>query len=389
MRLAILGGSFNPVHIGHLYLADSVLANFDYDRVILVPAFQSPFKQGAEGANPQDRLDMLAASIPGDTRFTIDDCEINREGVSYTIDTIKDIISRYRPEGKPALIIGDDLTSTFHLWQNADEIAQLADIIVARRLEEKNEDAFPYPHRNLNNEIMNISSRLVREKIAKGDAWRYLLPAAVPYIIENRSLYGYSVMPGKSIDKKIIVFLENEARMILDLSRFIHSRNTAIIAWDLAFRYGQDSEKAYIAGITHDLCKNLNDAELIRLAGKDGSGFSILERNKPGLLHGRAAAVQLRQKYGITDKEILDAVRYHTTGIKNMGSLAKIIYIADKTEVSRSDLDEVLKSLSYDVDLDTLFKAVLDNTVAQLKARQMDISYGTRKLLAAMEKKKK
>ncbi|MDR2111224.1 MAG: adenylyltransferase/cytidyltransferase family protein, partial [Spirochaetaceae bacterium] len=81
MRFAILGGSFNPVHLGHLFLAETVLLSLAYDRIILVPAFRSPFKPGEEGASVRDRLDMLAASIPGDSRLTIDDGEIRREGV--------------------------------------------------------------------------------------------------------------------------------------------------------------------------------------------------------------------------------------------------------------------------------------------------------------------
>ena len=82
MRIAILGGSFNPIHIGHLFLADTVLTSLNYDRVIMVPAFKSPFKQDAEGAPPAARLMMTAASIAGDQRLNIDDCEIRRGGVS-------------------------------------------------------------------------------------------------------------------------------------------------------------------------------------------------------------------------------------------------------------------------------------------------------------------
>ena len=113
MRFAILGGSFNPVHMGHLFLADTALTALGYDRIILVPAYTSPFKPGAQGASPKDRLDMLIASIPADNRLTVDDCEIRREGVSFTIDTVKDVIERYRPQGKPGLILGDDLPGIF------------------------------------------------------------------------------------------------------------------------------------------------------------------------------------------------------------------------------------------------------------------------------------
>jgi len=93
------------------------------------------------------------------------------------------------------------------------------------------------------------------------------------------------------------------------------------------------------------------------------------------------------KKYGIEDKDILEAIRCHTTGKQDMGSLAKAVYIADKIEVSRTGIDPSLRNMSLYADLDALFKAVLDNTVAYLRSREVDLSYGTRRLLAAMQKR--
>ena len=408
MKIAILGGSFDPVHIGHLFLADTVLSDLGYDRVILVPAFQSPFKIGAERASPSSRLEMLAASIPGDPRLTIDDCEINREGISYTVDTLKDIIARYEPEGKPGLIIGDDLAASFTNWRGPEEIAGLADIIIARRLSvamtetAKTADAFPFPYKALDNEIMNVASHKVREEIGRGGAWHYLVPAGARYIIESTKLYGFSpygftgrpyndtegnpVMEEHSL-KETIVHVENEARSSLTFNKFMHSRNTALLTWDLCNRYGLDSQKGYLAGIAHDLCKLMRDDELIRLAHEDGFGISRLEQKKPGLLHGRAAAVLLAKKYDINDRDILEAIGYHTTGRWDMGPLAKVVYVADKIEISRNAVDPALRRMSRESDLETLFAAVLSDTVSYLKSQALDISYGTRRLLAAMQKR--
>ena len=398
MKFAILGGSFNPVHIGHLFLADTVLDSLGYDRVILIPTFESPFKIGAKTASPGDRMDMLAASIAGDPRLTIDNCEIRREGVSYTIDTLKHIIAQYTPDGKPGLILGDDLASTFHKWRCPADIAELADIIMARRSKDMTGDGFPFPYKPLNNEIMEVSSCKVREKIDNGEAWRYLVPSGARYIIEDRLLYGFSgrenAAPAESGNavqglKELIVRIENDVRAVLGFDRFMHSRNTAILSWDLCSRFGLDCQKGYLAGIAHDMCKPLSHKDLFRLANADGKNISKLEHKKPGLLHARAAAVLLGRKYGITDRDILDAIRYHTTGGSDMCSLAKVVYIADKIEISRNGVDPAFRTMSMSVDLDTLFAAVLDNTVAFLKSRELDISYGTRRLLLAMQKRNK
>ena len=178
MRLAILGGSFNPMHLGHLFLADTVLSALHYDRVVLVPACKSPFKLSAAGMedSARDRLEMIAASIAGDPRLTVDACEIRREGVSYTVDTVADIIRRYAPDGKPGLIIGDDLAADFPQWRNSEEILAMADIIIARRTS-ANVASMPYPCTQITNDVMEVSSAMIREKIAAGGAWRYLIMA--------------------------------------------------------------------------------------------------------------------------------------------------------------------------------------------------------------------
>ena len=399
MKLAIFGGSFNPVHIGHLSLAEAVLKELKFDRVIFIPAFQSPLKNSPEGASSQDRMEMLAASIAGDPRFGFDNCEIRRMGISYTVDTLKDIINRYEPEGKPGLILGNDLVSAFDKWQAPEEIAGLADIIIARRDSNEAAGGFPYPCKILGNEIIEVSSSQIRDKIKQNEPWRNLVPPAAQLIIEERSLYGYSPnSPGDSktagipqsekdgIDE-LIYRIENDVRSALDFDRFIHSRNTALQAWDICLRFGLDGKKGYLAGIAHDLCKELDEDKLRCLALADGGRQTKLEQKKPGLLHARAAAILVEKKYGVTDKDILEAIRYHTTGGRDMCSLAKIVYVADKIEISRTDVDPELRRLCRNADLDTIFHAVLDDTVAVLRSRQLDLSYGTKRLLAAIHKR--
>jgi nicotinate-nucleotide adenylyltransferase len=440
VKLAILGGSFNPVHLGHLWLADAALTTLGYDRIILIPAFTSPFKPGASGSSPQDRLDMLAASVAVESALALDDCEIRREGVSYTIDTIDEIIRRYRPEGKPGLILGDDLAVNFSHWRNAREIAEKADLVIARRTSEQRID-FSFPCTWLDNAIMEVSSGAIRRNIREGGAWRFLVPEGARFIVEDRGLYrdpvrpdppnippppqippeisallhlsaaprgepgphsvhsAYSAYPAaKSRDgiRALTARVEAAARTMLNSARFLHSRGTALLAVDLARRYGLDENAAYLAGIAHDICKSFSAEDMLAFAEKDGEEITKLERKKTSLLHARAGAVLLKEKFNIEDETILEAVRFHTTGKENMGSLAKIVFVADKIEVSRPDVKPSLRNTVWvftknreQDSLDRLFSLVLDETVMYLHSRDVVISEGTLRLLDSMHKRKR
>ncbi|MCL2270755.1 MAG: nicotinate (nicotinamide) nucleotide adenylyltransferase [Treponema sp.] len=397
VRLALLGGSFNPIHLGHLYLADAVLCELHYDRVVLVPAFRSPFKLAAAGMedSARDRLEMIAASIAGDPRLTVDGCEIQRGGVSYTVETLADIIRRYAPDGKPGLIIGDDLAADLPHWHKSDGILEMADVIIARRLH-SGKLSVPFPSAQITNDVMEISSGMIREKIASGTAWRYLVPAAARAVIEERGLYG-SGTPAQNQNenkgmKSLIIRVEEAARQSLSLERFLHSRNTALMSWDLCRRFssGQfgsalDPELGYLAGIAHDMGKPLSENYMIKLAKSDGRKISRLEKEKPSLLHGRASAVLLRERFNVHNEAVLEAAALHTSGGVQMGPLAKVVYIADKMEFSREKADPALRKLVYTGDnLERIFSAVLEQTVSWLRAKKVKLSEETLFLLEKM-----
>jgi len=402
VRLAILGGSFNPIHLGHLFLADAVLSELHYDRVALVPAYRSPFKLAAVGMenSAHDRLEMVTASIVGDPRLTVDDCEIRREGISYTVDTIADIIRRYATDDKPGLIIGDDLAAEFPQWHKSDEILAMADIIIARRVHSGAANP-PYPCTQITNDVMEIASGMIRDKIAAGTAWRYLVPPAARTIIEERGLYGAGAYVTQTSDmgahhanspgKNLILRVEEAARESQSIERFLHSRNTALMSWDLCRRLGSaynlDPELGYLAGIAHDLAKPLSDKEMFKLAKSDGRGISRLEKQKPSLLHGRASAVLLRERFNVHNEAVLEAAALHTMVGKNMGPLAKVVYIADKLEVSREKIDPSIRKLVYTGDnLDRIFGTVLDQTVSWLRAKKLKLSEDTLVLLEKMRR---
>jgi nicotinate-nucleotide adenylyltransferase len=311
------------------------------------------------------------------------------------VDTIADIIRRYNPDGKPGLIIGDDLAEEFPKWYKSDEILSMADIIIARRLHSGRLEV-PFPYIKITNDIMEISSGAVREKIASNSAWRYLVPDAARIIIEDRKLYGLcgggraddGARPAS--DKNLIRRVEGEARESISLTRFLHSRHTALLAWDLCCRFrtvypSLVPEVGYLTGIAHDMCKQLCDSEQIRLAKEYGGEISRMEKEKPSLLHGRACAVMLKERFKVNDNEVLEAIAYHTEGHKDMGPMAKVLYIADKMEVSRVKVDPARRKqiLAGDT-LDRIFIAVLEQTVFSIRNRKLELSKETVGLLEKM-----
>jgi nicotinate-nucleotide adenylyltransferase len=382
MKFAMLGGSFNPVHNGHLQLARGICA-LGYDRVILVPAYQSPLKPSGQGSSAELRVELLLAAIRGDRRLTVDLSEIRREGVSYTIDTVHDIAARYTPEGKLGIVLGDDLLAAFSEWRGADEIACVCDLIIARRLDQAL--SFPYPHRDLGNPLVKLASAEIRDAIARGALWRDFVPPEAARIIEAGGFYrdgapsasfAPSAQPAPlaaECDGVELGGVEGFVRRHLSQKRFIHSRAVALHCADLARRFGVSEKSAFFAGITHDICKDMDLAAMRALALQDGMPLSAAEEASPPLLHGRAAAVYIQEACGVKDEAILEALRLHTTGSGNPGPVAKILYLCDKIEAGRTSVDLELRRLAFGpqaaLPLDALFLHIRNATESWLRAR--------------------
>lgn len=168
-----------------------------------------------------------------------------------------------------------------------------------------------------------------------------------------------------------ILKLQETVKKKLPAKRFRHTMGVAYTAANLAMRYDCQMERAYLAGLFHDIAKCYDDAELLSKAEKIGIDISPSEREAPYLLHGKVGAWQLYNKYGIEDEEIADAIRYHTTGRPDMTLIGKIIFTADYMEPGRRPvpgLNEVRK-MAF-VDLDETVYLILLNTMEYLKDKK-------------------
>lgn len=157
------------------------------------------------------------------------------------------------------------------------------------------------------------------------------------------------------LTEKIRIFAQEHVKK----SRYEHSIRVAETCARLCRMFALDDDVGYLAGVGHDMCKDFLDQELFDLAAKDGNPIIPYEKRNPALLHGRAAAVLMKEKFGIEDKDILEAVAYHTSGVMGMCDLSKCLFIADKIEPGRPQSTDEYRERLYKMNLDQMFYAVL------------------------------
>jgi len=189
MKLVMLGGTFNPPHLGHLTIAESVRDHFSYDTLVLVPSFNPAHKEIENHVTYEQRRKMVELTIQGRNGIFISDCEFERRGISYSIDTIRYLKDVYTGGEKPGLIIGDDLVAGFHRWHQAGQLALEADIIICHRGEPADLD-FPYPHIYFQNPIVQASSTEIRNLLKANGTTEGLLHPDVLEYIRKEGLYG-------------------------------------------------------------------------------------------------------------------------------------------------------------------------------------------------------
>ncbi len=188
-RLGILGGSFDPVHIGHLLVARAAREELRLERMFFVPAAQSPFKPDRQPTLAGERLRLLRLALAGDTDCEVDDQEIRRGGVSYTVETVRDYARRF-PGADLFYLIGADNVEHLPKWRESAELARLARFAAVPRPGEP-EVRFPTPFRGetLHGFPFAVSSSDIRKRVKAGASIEHLVPPAVAEAIRNNRLY--------------------------------------------------------------------------------------------------------------------------------------------------------------------------------------------------------
>ena len=175
---------------------------------------------------------------------------------------------------------------------------------------------------------------------------------------------------------------------VVSESRYAHSVRTARMTGDLCKKYGLCEEKGLVAGIAHDMCKKCSDEELFALAKKDGKPISELEKSKPALLHGRAAAVLIQEKFGVTDSEIIDAIANHTFGSVDSCDFALLLFVADKIEPGRPQSTDEYRARLLALSCHGLVLSVLEENIEYLEKKGKKVAPASMKLFEKLKMEK-
>lgn len=385
MRIGIYGGTFNPIHRGHLTAAAAAAKQLCLDKLLLVPDAIPPHKPLPAGsADAADRLEMVqlcTGELPVPAEVT--DLELRRQGASYSCDTLAALREQY-PADELFFLMGSDMFLSFESWRRPEEICRLATLAVFSRRTADEAAAFARQKEKLekafsarvtvvmNPEVIEVSSTQLREELAQGRGRAYLTEPVYGYIL-RKGLYGTAT------DLKHLTpeELRPIALSYLKPKRMPHVLGTEQEAVRLAERYGADVTKARIAALLHDCTKKLDMDEQLALCKKYHIPLDELERKALKLLHSKTGAAIARDVFAVDD-DVYSAILYHTTGKPDMTLLEKIIYLADYIEPTRDFPGvEALRRTAYE-DLDRGLLMGLTMTIDEMEEMGNPVHHMTR-----------
>ncbi len=385
-RIGIYGGTFNPPHLGHIQAAREALSALNLDRVLLVPTNISPHKAlPANSPTPQQRLEMLRIAVADCPQITVSDLELNRQGISYSYETLLQLKEEY-PDAQLVLLMGSDMFLCLDQWKCPEILLENAELgifyrgdrqekaqVEAQRVRLEHSGGRVIP---VKNPVIPISSTQLRRLLAFRCADGFLPRGVEAYIREN-GLYdtgsNWKNLPMERLEAVVVSLLKPNR-----VSHVLGCRDTAVA---LARCHGADETDAARAGILHDITKALDGPLQLTLCDGYGRILNEFSRKYPKTLHALTGSLVAERIFG-ENEAVVSAIRWHTTGRAHMTLLEKIIYIADYMEPNR-DFPGVdrLRALAYS-DLDAALKLGLEMTMVHVESQGNAVSPESQQALA-------
>lgn len=387
-RIGIFGGTFHPIHKGHLQIARAAMEEYDLAEVWFLPAGNPPHKDVVGSVDARIRLEMTRLAIEGIEGFKICDIDAVKETPCYTWETLEQLKEMYGDSYSFYFIIGEDSLRLFLHWVHPERICACADLLVARRpmeprlsdaefeeLLQKNHRMFAANFLPISTPLYDISSSKIREAIGNGQIDRIIqdLPEPVASYVIAHDLYVRDYAAEELYD------VQKRVKKELRVERYEHTLGVMYMAGSLAIAHDYPMGRAMMAGLLHDCAKCLSDEERLEICEKHHIEVRPIERRHPQLLHGKVGAYLAKEKYHIEDAAIAHAITYHTTGCPKMTLLDKILYIADYIEPHRDKaprLSQIRKAAFEDLNQALFY--ILEDTITYLNDHPEDMDEVTK-----------
>lgn len=365
MKIGLFGGTFNPVHNEHVNIAQAAINELKLDKLIIIPTNITPLKDGKITASNIDRYNMCCLAFQDISKVEVSDYELDKGGISYTYLTCQEFKTQY-PKDQLYFIVGGDMYENFKCWKNPEEILKCVTLAVCSRekpikLNDIHAVKFSYIGAKL-------SSTHIRSLAVIGEDISEYVPIAVKDYIVTKKVY---------IHEKFL-----QVKKYITEKRWKHTVGVAVTAIENCARYGVSEDKAITAAVYHDCAKNLNSdsAEL--------NGFICTGNIPKNVLHQYYGAYVAEHIFGVSDKDVLNAIRYHCSGRENMSPIEQLILISDMIEEGR-DFDGVdkLRQVFKEDEKKALY-ACLKRQIEFLNQKKSDIYPLTQRALDYLEEHK-
>lgn len=331
MKIGIFGGTFNPVHKGHIQIAQFAIKELGLDKLIFVPTYKSPFKSKEKIIDAEHRVKMLELVKP--EKSEISDFEIKRKGTSYTIDTVKYFKQQY-PNDELFLLIGTDNVYKLNKWRSINNIVEITQLAIFKRAGNFSRiNIKRYKGILLDNNLADFSSTEF-----KAGALEQVEDVVMKYIADN------------------YLYLPEIMMSMLDKKRHKHSLAVGRLAPEYAKVVGIDAKKAWLTGNLHDITKSWSKEkhrEFLEEQGYKESDFKDFQ------LHSTTGALWVKNVYKLDDEEVYNAILRHTNLAMELSDLDRVVFAADKLCEGRAyDGVQQLRKLMFE-DFDAGFKILV------------------------------